>query len=94
MHRYERAAWNRERWAWKKLDEARKARAISQAFAPPAALTPPAPRPAPRPIPPAPAPVAATPAREVVSPEPKPAPSRPLNRRQRRAQAAMERRAG
>ncbi len=94
MHRYEQAAWKREQWAWRKLDEARKVRSVPQAAAPPAAPTPPAPKPAPRPVPAAPAPVSATPSREFVSPEPKPAPSRPLNRRQRRAQAAMARRAG
>ncbi len=93
MDRYERAAWNRCRWAWRKLDAARKARAVPQAPATPrrAAPTPP---PAPRPAPAPPATIATTPAREVTTPEPKPSPSRPLNRRQRRAQAAMARRAG
>jgi hypothetical protein len=111
MHRYERASWSRGQWAWRKLDEARQARAAgveSRAVAPPAAPRPAAPRPvgassppAPRPIPdPVLVPVSATPApvaspaRAMLSPEPKPLASRPLNRRGRRAQAAMARRAG
>ncbi|HEY2158642.1 MAG TPA: hypothetical protein VGH33_23630 [Isosphaeraceae bacterium] len=94
IDRYERAAWNRARWAWRKLDEARKARSVNppgRASTSVSVVHVSAAKPAPRPMP---GPAAATPARDVTSPEPTPAPPRPLNRRQRRAQAAMARRAG
>jgi hypothetical protein len=96
LHRYEMAALRRERWAWRKLDAARKAREPEAAPAPRPATPAPAPTPptvrppiVARPTP-APAPPIAVP----VVPPPTPArPSVPLNRHQRRAQAAQVRQA-
>jgi hypothetical protein len=102
MDRYERAAWSRARWAWRKLDDAREstsgapmtkvaaaARRATTAAATFLAKSAPPVAPA-RPAPARPAP--ATPA-----PAPAPAravePARPMNRRQRRALAAQARRA-
>jgi hypothetical protein len=91
MHRYEMAAQRREHRARQKLDAARRQRQ--------SAATP-APSP-PRPVAQAPRPTAAPPARPPMLPAPVPAPPAPereaprpaasMNRRQRRAQAALAR---
>ena len=94
LHRYEMAAQRRQQSAWRKLDAARAARTPAPA---PKPAPPPAPRPtpavapSPRPLAPSPEPRPTTPPAPVPVPTP---PSRPLNRHQRRAQAASARRAG
>jgi hypothetical protein len=105
MHRYEMAALRREERARRRLDAARAAREHDAPPAPRHADPAPAPQPAPRPAPPAsaqaarpaivatPTPVAAVPA-PAARPATPAAPSAPLNRRQRRAQAALARRSG
>ncbi len=96
MHRYESAALRRQRSAWARLDAARKARGPevkAKAEAEPAAIAPPVPRPAPARPATVPAIAVAPPPRPVAPPVPDREPSRPMNRRQRRARAAMTRQA-
>jgi hypothetical protein len=102
MYRYERDATRRMQWAWKRLDAAREDRPLETRKAPA-----PAPSHATRPVPPPTRPAVprlpVSAARPTATPipvetaakprDPEPA-VRHLNRRERRAQAAMARRAG